>query len=411
MGLRDLTRSAARRRLVARLAPTLALLAGLLIIGVPAGAQTSLPPTRVYFFGDSLMVEAANYLYPSLNSQTTLVRVNAVTGTALCDWVYPRYQDQVDKYAPGGIMQLTRSDAPRVAVIQFSGNNFTPCAAPDASSDARLVENYSAMLRAAIGHLLGIGTQFVIVSRGPVGEAALADHDPLPGLLTVAYENVIASFNNTHVVYDADADTSVLNHGKFSMYLPCLSSEIANGECADISSGGLKGLNQVRSPDLRHFCPNEVGNLRGQLPAICTVWDSGALRFAQSFITQIWRDVPSSIPTSTQPYVTSVSPHAGPVGGATVVTVRGFGLSTVTSVAIVKYFNPVIDGVAFTAATPVRVFVPVTRFSVQSATRLSFVSPPLNQSTPADPGWEFVLVRTATSQSVTGLSSQGFDEG
>ena len=383
------------------------------VVVAPASASPNplAGPSRIYFYGDSLLVEAANYIYPALNATTTTVRVNAISGTALCDYVYPQYQDAPERYAPGGIMQLRPSDAPRVAVLQFSGNAFTPCVLGDAGSRAKIVANYSTMLHAAIAHLLAIRTQYVIVGRGPIGLTSQITHDPLPSELSTGYRAVIASFGNSHVVYDNVADTSVLNNGNFAHYLPCLAAETSNGECAGLVVGGQRNLNIVRAPDGRHFCPTSAANARGQLSSICPVWDSGAMRFAAAFTSQVWRDVPSSVPSGPEPYVTSVAPRHGPLVGGTVVTVHGFGFSAATSVQIVKYFNPVISGAAIYGSAPTRIFVSASHLIVLSSNELTFVAPALDQSTPIDPAGEFVVVHTATSQSVAGLSAQAFSEG
>ena len=118
---------------------------------IATGARAAAPSTsRIYFYGDSLLVEAANYIYPALNSATTTIRINAISGTALCDWVYPHYQVRSQRFVPGGILQLSAATAPRVAVLQFSGNDFTPCVAPDAGAPSRIVANYSMMLKACL---------------------------------------------------------------------------------------------------------------------------------------------------------------------------------------------------------------------------------------------------------------------
>jgi hypothetical protein len=370
----------------------------------------SVPLVHIAFYGDSLTVEAANYIYPEFNSATTSVRINAVSGTALCDWVYPRYQTPGSRYTPGGVMQLSAKNAPALVVLQFTGNAYTPCIAPDAGSPAKIAENYAVMARVAIAHLLSIGTRFVVIDRGPISIGADQSHSPLPALLASAYQSVVASFHNGHVTYDAAADRSVLVGAHPVTYMPCLNVEVLHGECSNLTSGSQHGLNQVRSADGVHFCPDVVANLRGQLPALCDKWDSGAFRFALGFATSVWIDVPRSAPASAEPFVTLVSPGGGPSIGGTTLVVLGSNLSAVTAVQVVKFYNPVINGTALSASVPTRVFVPATHLRSVTATRLVVTAPALDLTTPPDPGWEFVIVFGAGAQSVTGIATQAFSE-
>jgi hypothetical protein len=390
--------------IVIALVGSLAPLAGARSVASPVA------PVKVYFYGDSLFVEAAQYLGPAFNSQTTSVRVNAVGGVALCDYVYPSYHVPGRTGVPGAILQLTAANAPTVAVLQFTGNNFTPCITPDDTTPASLALNYATMLRAAVEHLLAIGTRLVIVSRGPEGSYQLATNDQFQAALLNAYQTVVAYEHSPKIIYDNAADGSVLSGPNYVDALPCLAAEVANGECANLTVNGVAGYNPVRSPDKRHFCPNTSANFKGQLPALCTVWDSGAARFLDSLVRPIWRALPVTRPVGVEPYVNSVTPSSGPATGNTAISIVGHGLAGVTKVAIAKYYAPIVNGQTLSASAPVRYLVNCPSFKVLSDHRIVAVAPPLDLATRPDPTQEYVVVFTATSQSVSGLATQAFSE-
>lgn len=77
------------------------------------------PPPTVVFYGDSLLVESRGVVAAELATLAPGYRVltsgRSFGGTALCDW--------------GAQMQADGNENVRLVVIQFSGNNLTPCAA------------------------------------------------------------------------------------------------------------------------------------------------------------------------------------------------------------------------------------------------------------------------------------------
>ena len=81
---------------------------------------------------------------------------------------------------------------------------------------------------------------------------------------------------NTGVEY-VDAGQAVMADGSFTWTLPCLSGEPCTGP---------SGTNVVRAPDGVHFCPNGIATQVGYFHE-CTVYSSGALRFATAMLSPV----------------------------------------------------------------------------------------------------------------------------
>jgi hypothetical protein len=96
--------------------------------------------------------------------------------------------------------------------------------------------------------------------------------------------------------------------------------------------------------------------------------------------------------------------------GGTVITVNGWNLSRVKSAAIMKFYNPVFNGTAYYGAVPNRVVVPARVIKIVSDRRILIAAPALNATSPPDSGSTFVVVNNLTTQSLTGLSVQRYNE-
>lgn len=204
---------------------------------VPAAA-----PTTVVLIGDSLAVEAADFLPNLLVGQAFVGRTFG--GTAVCDWL------------PKDLGLVAGS----VAIVSFSGNNGTPCMVADGvtlQGDA-LVARYRSDTIALIDLALRGGSVVLLVgqpARGDaVGNAVIDD-------LNALYRELAAAPEVSFV--DAGAAVETVD-GAFTPTLPCFPSE----PTCDAAGSVI-----VRSDDQLHFCP-------GAYQTPCGKPSPGAFRFA-----------------------------------------------------------------------------------------------------------------------------------
>ena len=209
----------------------------------------------VILYGDSLSMEAGPYFSEELaRTSSADVVTKPVPGAAPCD-----------------VLDTMRADAagePAVVVIQFVGNNATPCTRTgtgERRTGQALADQYAADVRTAAGIFAGTGTRVVLVG-GP----------PAPGLpggadrpIEDAYRQIAAEWDvrATGAVRYADAAGTVTGPDRtFVARLPCAADE-----------GPAEGCDgrevTVRSPDETHFCPAEGAHL------VCPVPSPGARRF------------------------------------------------------------------------------------------------------------------------------------
>src|ERR1019366_5952581 len=192
-----------------------------------ADAATS---TSIGFWGDSLTFQAQGYLAHDF-TKATMVGLHDYPGTALCDWL-------------SSIEQLTSATAPQVAVLEFIGND-RPCDGSPATSTS-LAASYKADLKKAIAALEAAGVQRIVLDEGPRAHCTFYAYCAAQPQLHAVFESLVGS----KVSYAGTADRSAATpDGRFTMTLPCLSSESRAGKC---SAGASV---QVRAHDGVHFCP------------------------------------------------------------------------------------------------------------------------------------------------------------
>ena len=169
----------------------------------------------VIMYGDSLLVQATPYL-------RSTDQVRAYGGTALCDWV--------DKIA-----KASSVEQPSVLVLEFVGNDLTPCMQGYTTPDQVRTKYEADMAR------LKRRVDAPILWVGP---PKFRDSSPAAlGLYTSQPRFV-------------DAGQSVLAHGVYSDTLPCLPHE---GQV----QGCVNGRIRVRAFDGTHFAKSGSGYSAG----------------------------------------------------------------------------------------------------------------------------------------------------
>jgi hypothetical protein len=181
----------------------------------------------VLMYGDSLLEEASPYV-------RTTDQVRAFGGTALCDWV--------DNIARASVLEQ-----PSVMVVEFVGNNLTPCMEGYRTPEqvrAKYEADAARLKQRVDAPILWVGPPEF--RHGPPATKGLFETEPL----------------------FVDAGAAVLSSGGYANTLPCLADEGRGRGCDDT------GRIRVRSPDGTHFCPNGKGP--------CDVYSSGGRRFANA---------------------------------------------------------------------------------------------------------------------------------
>jgi hypothetical protein len=213
--------------------------------GASATAVRPPRPARVLLYGDSLATQAHYTFAFLLGLDHVTVQTRTFPGTALCDWL-PEMAGTVQTFNPD------------VVVVEFSGNNVTPCITsrvPPGSSRAVLVAAYRSDAIEAAAILSSRGAR-VVFAGAPVS-LAHQDRD-----LQDMYAALAPGLRHTSFV---DAGQAVAPAGHFTWTLPCLPHE----------QGCANGVVVVRAPDGAHFCPAGPPSLVGY----CPVWSGGAFRF------------------------------------------------------------------------------------------------------------------------------------
>jgi hypothetical protein len=220
-----------------------------------AGFYGSANPPRLAFYGDSLGMEAApDFSFIGAKSGASVI-VRAYGGTDVCDWFQAIATDEAVWH-------------PSVAVMEFSGNNFTSCMAGYAVGTAAYYTKIRQDTQAVINEFRGDGTRVVLVGLPLDYLAAFnANLQALNQLFsTLASANAGVKF--------VDAGQAVMANGAFTWTLPCLSFEPCTGP---------SGTNIVRAPDGVHFCPDGNAKIEG-FYAVCDVYSSGAFRYALAML-------------------------------------------------------------------------------------------------------------------------------
>jgi hypothetical protein len=224
---------------------------------VAVGSPPSVPP-RVALFGDSLGNEVGEDFSSLAQTAGGSAFVRAFPGTAPCDW----------------LPQMSSDDAefqPTAVVLLFSGDNYTPCMSGYPFGTPQYYAKYQTDVQAAIDLFRGDGAHVFLVGL-PYDESPTLS--ALAAGLNQLYASVAAA--NTGVDY-VDAGQSVMSYGSFTWTLPCLPGEPCTGP---------SGTNVVRSPDGVHFCPNGVSTQVDYFTE-CTVYSSGAFRFATAMLSAV----------------------------------------------------------------------------------------------------------------------------
>ncbi len=227
----------------------------------PAPEPELAPLTRpiVVLYGDSLAWEARHTFVAAFADRPDVdVVVHTFGGTAICDWHDQMAQDAAT-LQPGAV------------VVEFSGNNFTPCM-QDANgaglTGTEYFDRYAADAEAVIATFAPVGAQ-VLFAGGPLTRAAA--ERGTGGELNDIYARLADDHDGVRYV---DAGAAVLADGEFTTTLPCLPFEPCTGGTDD--AGGA--VNVVRAPDGIHFCPAAADAVRG-VTGDCPVWSSGAFRY------------------------------------------------------------------------------------------------------------------------------------
>jgi hypothetical protein len=179
----------------------------------PATPSKSRGPVLVY--GDSLIEQATPYLQSS-------DQIRAFGGTALCDWV--------DKMARAATVEQ-----PSVMVVEFVGNDLTPCMQGYQTPDQVRAKYEADMAR------LKLLVEAPILWVGP---PAFRDRAPAALGLYSSEQRFV------------DAGDAVLADGAYTDTLPCLADE---GQI----QGCVNGRIRVRASDGAHFATSGSGYSAG----------------------------------------------------------------------------------------------------------------------------------------------------
>lgn len=210
---------------------------------------------RVVLWGDSLAYESAGTFVGLLRGIGVTAAHGTFPGTAPCDWL-----DDILARAGEGLLD--------VAVLEFSGNAFTPCMRRGDGgplSDASVVTTYRRDLQTAANALLAAGVRIYLVAAPTFAGEEPGDRHDLVRQLT---RSLAEERPGLHLI---EAGAAVTDGGAFTSTLPCRPWERADEECH-------ANRVTVRSPDGIHFCPRAAGDALG-LIASCPVRSPGAERF------------------------------------------------------------------------------------------------------------------------------------
>ncbi len=273
-----------RRRAIRFMVSSLLVTLAVVLLGaqatLPASAAASAPRAqlRVELWGDSLSAQAGDYFgYMLAATGKAIARERVFGGTALCDWL----SDMRAETNPANKAGFH----PQVAVLQFSGNAFTPCMQDGAGasySGQALVDKYAADAAVAVGIFskYKIPVYFASSPMSSAQSKLYTDQTPLGTM----YAGLPAKFPAAHLVRFIDAASPLEWHGKFSATLPCARWEKCTGRWPDGTRTVI-----VRQSDGVHFCPVAEIAIKGVLPR-CPAPSPGAERFAIAMIGQIAHD-------------------------------------------------------------------------------------------------------------------------
>jgi len=223
-----------------------------------AGSAAGLPPSgphRVALYGDSLGMEAGMDFTYLARAAGASALVRTYGGVAVCDFLTSMASDAA-------------SWQPTDVVLEFSGDNFTPCMGGDPIGSPQYYAKYRADVEQAIAIFRPYGTR-VFLSGIPFD--AWEGANPNVASLNQLYASVAAA--DSGVTY-VDAGQAVMANGAYTQTLPCLPGEPCTGP---------SGTNVVRAPDGVHFCPTGNTTDEGYFE-MCDVYSSGAFRYAAALL-------------------------------------------------------------------------------------------------------------------------------
>jgi hypothetical protein len=227
---------------------TVIVAACLAVVAVALTSCGSDHPTRVLVIGDSLVSQASRSLRRDLEARHYKVDIEALAGTATCDW-FANAKKAVDGFHPD------------IVAMSFSGNAIGPCMKRrDGSplSDAEYRAKYRADTERML-HMFGNSIPVYLVGAPVSGTG--------DDRVFEIYQQLTSRASNVHFV---DGGKYVTPQHRYVRMLPCLRGEPCTGPVVN----GVH-YNVVRAPDRAHFCPV------AQDPRLqCPVWSSGAYRFA-----------------------------------------------------------------------------------------------------------------------------------
>lgn len=198
--------------------------------------------------------------------------------TAPCDWATA--------------IDHALADPPRVAVFEFSGNALTRCMQNSDGSPLSAMARtarYQSDATSITERFTAVGATVLWVDapRGRRDPTRTDQSSADQSFTTPIYRAIVRRFHT--MGFDAHfvpASQSVLTgRGAWTPSLPCLASDTAAGACTE-------GVVPVGAPDGAHFCPSGITSADGT----CSVWSSGAWRYATAIAREIRAATPKGTP-------------------------------------------------------------------------------------------------------------------
>jgi hypothetical protein len=235
----------------------------------PAAPERTREPVRLMFMGDSLADESRLYFH-ALVTDSGEITVNdrlIFGGTAICDWL-PQLKSAVKLFRPD------------VAVAEFTGNYNSDCMRNPRTGlpfeGKGLRDKYFRDANKAMRIFDRYDVTVYWVSTPPSCPGQVMSMD-------IVWRRVVRKWESAKLI---DASQVVTKKGQCTEFLPCLKGEPCTA--TDPSTGEPAAI--VRAPDGTHFCPGGPAAVQGVTGA-CSVWASGAWRFARAIAAPIVGDV------------------------------------------------------------------------------------------------------------------------
>jgi lysophospholipase L1-like esterase len=246
-----------------------------LLVGIAtASSRDGGHRTRVYLFGDSLVLQASHYWRDQMQADGFDASQSSYAGTNTCDW-----------FAKMRTIESTWH--PDVVVLSFGGNDLTKCMRHADGSRLSTAE-FRAKFRRDTEHALSLFP--AVHAFYLIAPPAMYDGDDRFGSM---YRKVAASRPDVHYV---DGGSVVTPDRQWLRTLPCLPAEtdaqtargapaatttIDHLACSGPVVNGVRE-NVVRAPDRVHFCPVAI-----PFGARCPVYSPGAYRYATTIADAI----------------------------------------------------------------------------------------------------------------------------